>query len=187
MIREVTEDDGLPWRIRQQPEQLVVIGDLHGDHDALRRIARDLGLWTAETGWDLGRTHLVLLGDINDRGWQTRPLVDKLIALESRYPGQVHALLGNPELRLVREDRARAPRVWGPGHPRGHGNQPGRLGSPLGAIDSRGGGGRSFAAGLEALLSGCKQITSATPGSRLRRPAGRAKVFVRPNSQGGTP
>ena len=52
-------------------ERVVAIGDLHGDYDAYIELLEAAGL-LGEDGrsWTGGRTHLVQLGDVVDRGGQ---------------------------------------------------------------------------------------------------------------------
>ena len=51
-------------------ERIVVIGDLEGDYEKFTDMLRTAGLIDARGNWSGGRTHLVQLGDIPDRGPQ---------------------------------------------------------------------------------------------------------------------
>ncbi len=81
-------------------ERIVAIGDIHGDYDHFVKI-----LWAAELvnenlNWIGGKTHLVQLGDIMDRGPDARKILDLLMRLEKQATvakGKVHVLLGNHE------------------------------------------------------------------------------------------
>lgn len=87
--------------------RIVVIGDLHGDYAKFTGIARDAGLINDRGDWIGGRTHLVQLGDVPDRGADTRRIMDHLILLERqarRAGGYVHALIGNHEAMNVEGD-----------------------------------------------------------------------------------
>jgi hypothetical protein len=80
--------------------RVVVIGDLHGDYDKFRAMAAEAGLIDADGNWAGGRTHLVQLGDVPDRGDHTRRILDHLMKLEPQAisaGGRVHALIGNHE------------------------------------------------------------------------------------------
>lgn len=80
--------------------RIVAIGDLHGDYDKFADMLRTAGLIDAHNNWTGGNTHLVQLGDVPDRGAQTRMILDLLMRLEPqarRAGGYVHALIGNHE------------------------------------------------------------------------------------------
>jgi hypothetical protein len=85
-------------------ERVVVIGDLHGDYDKFADMLRTAGLVDARGNWSGGRTHLVQLGDVPDRGPETRRIMDLLMQIEPqarRAGGYVHALIGNHEAMNV--------------------------------------------------------------------------------------
>lgn len=88
-------------------ERIVVIGDLHGDYDKYIDMLRTAQLIDASGNWIGGRTHLVQLGDVPDRGDGTRAIMDHLMRLErqaQRAGGYVHALIGNHEAMNVEGD-----------------------------------------------------------------------------------
>lgn len=81
-------------------DRIVAVGDLHGDFAAWRAIARDAGLVDARGRWTGGRTILVQLGDIADRGPDTLRIARDLMRLAreaARAGGRVHVLVGNHE------------------------------------------------------------------------------------------
>ena len=65
------------------PARIVAIGDLHGDHDAWRAIARAAGLTDGSGRWAGGQTVLVQLGDKNIESVQ-----DLMFTLNSAKPHQ---------------------------------------------------------------------------------------------------
>jgi hypothetical protein len=88
-------------------ERIVVIGDLEGDYDKFTDMLRTAGLIDARGNWTGGRTHLVQLGDIPDRGPNTRMVLDHLMRLEPqarRAGGYVHPLIGNHEAMNIEGD-----------------------------------------------------------------------------------
>jgi len=108
----VLQADGAPWQFAQ-PRRTVVIGDVHADPDALLAILRDRGIIDGEGNWAGGDTHLVLTGDFFDRGPDSRTVLDIVMKLSKQanaargptdLPGQVHALMGNHELMVLRGD-----------------------------------------------------------------------------------
>jgi hypothetical protein len=81
-------------------ERIVAIGDLEGDYEKFTGMLRTAGLIDASNRWSGGRAHLVQLGDIPDRGPNSRMIMDLLMQLEpqaQRAGGRVHALIGNHE------------------------------------------------------------------------------------------
>ncbi|WP_135210546.1 metallophosphoesterase [Vitreimonas flagellata] len=88
-------------------ERIVVIGDLEGDYEKFTDMLRTAGLIDTRGNWSGGRTHLVQLGDIPDRGPNSRMVMDHLMRLEpqaERAGGYVHALIGNHEAMNVEGD-----------------------------------------------------------------------------------
>ena len=87
--------------------RVVSFGDLHGDYAKFVDMARDAGLIDAKGDWSGGQTHLVQLGDVPDRGPDSRKIMDHLMRLEPqarRAGGYVHALIGNHEAMNVDGD-----------------------------------------------------------------------------------
>ena len=83
-------------------DRVVAVADLHGDCDRFVFILAHpaVGLVDADLRWTGGKTHLVQLGDIMDRGTDARKIFDLLIRLEKEAEdagGMVHVLLGNHE------------------------------------------------------------------------------------------
>ncbi|MEQ1491774.1 MAG: metallophosphoesterase, partial [Terricaulis sp.] len=80
---------------------------LEGDYDKFVDMLRTANLIDAQNNWTGGQTHLVQLGDIPDRGPNTRMIMDLLIRLEpqaQRAGGYVHALIGNHEAMNIEGD-----------------------------------------------------------------------------------
>lgn len=91
-----------PAAVRGQPaeQRIVAVADLHGDYAAWLDIARDAKLVDAANHWAGGRTTLVQLGDISDRGPDTLKIIRHLQQLETEAPksgGKVIVVLGNHE------------------------------------------------------------------------------------------
>ena len=99
----------LPATLQAQtaPQRIVAVGDLHGDYAAWIAIARDAGLIDAANHWSGGRTTLVQLGDVPDRGPETLRIIRHLQQLEREAAaagGKVIAILGNHEAMNVTGD-----------------------------------------------------------------------------------
>jgi hypothetical protein len=93
--------------IAEAPARIVAVGDLHADFDAWRAIARDAGLIDARGRWTGGATVLVQMGDIPDRGPDSRSIVEDLMRLEReavRAGGRVIVLVGNHEAMMLTGD-----------------------------------------------------------------------------------
>ncbi|MCC7010152.1 MAG: metallophosphoesterase [Acidobacteria bacterium] len=90
-------------------QRVVAIGDVHGAYDQLVQILRTAGVVTDRLRWSGGKTHLVQVGDVVDRGPDSRRVLDLYRRLEgeaSSAGGRVHVLLGNHEvMRLVGDYR----------------------------------------------------------------------------------
>lgn len=86
-------------------ERIVAIGDVHGAYGRYVEILRATQVVDDRMRWAGGRTHLVQLGDVLDRGPDSRKVVDLLRRLEREAAskgGRVHFLLGNHEvMRLL--------------------------------------------------------------------------------------
>jgi hypothetical protein len=82
------------------PQRIVAVGDLHGDYSAWMDIAHGAGLVDPAGHWVAGRTTLVQLGDITDRGPDSLKIVRSLRQLQAEAPragGRVIVVLGNHE------------------------------------------------------------------------------------------
>ena len=86
---------------RELPARLVVIGDLNAQHGLLVRYLMGLKLMKKSGAWCGGRTVLVQMGDIPNRGGGSRAAMDLMIRLrlEAREAGgEIYWLLGNHEV-----------------------------------------------------------------------------------------
>ena len=82
------------------PQRIVAIGDLHGDHDAWRAIAGAAGLIDRKGKWTGKNAVLVQLGDVVDRGPDSLKIIRDLMRLQREAPrrgGKVFVLVGNHE------------------------------------------------------------------------------------------
>ena len=82
------------------PSRIVAVGDLHGDLDNALATLELAGVVDGSGSWSGGETVLVQMGDVTDRGPDSRALMDMLRRLEIEAPqagGRVISLLGNHE------------------------------------------------------------------------------------------
>ncbi len=80
---------------------MVAVGDVHGAFDELVTILEESELVDEELRWIGGASHLVMLGDIADRGPRPRDCYDLVIRLQEEADdagGRLHFLLGNHEI-----------------------------------------------------------------------------------------
>ena len=87
------------WQYDGAP-RVVAIADIHGAHDAMAEAMRAAGVVDEQLSWAAGEAHLVIVGDILDRGPDSRRVMDLLMRLEGEAEaagGKVHVLIGNHE------------------------------------------------------------------------------------------
>jgi hypothetical protein len=85
----------------------AAIGDIHGDMSALKQALSLAGVIDAGGKWSGGKTHLVQVGDVPDRGPDTKAIIEYLMDLEKqakRAGGMVHVLVGNHDAMNVYGD-----------------------------------------------------------------------------------
>lgn len=83
------------------PPKIVAIGDVHGAYPEFVSILQRTGLIDRNSNWAGGQTTFVQLGDILDRGSESRKALDLMINLEGQAEqqhGKVIPLLGNHEV-----------------------------------------------------------------------------------------
>ena len=88
-------------------ERVVAFADVHGAFDELTALLRESGIIDAQNRWAAGRTHVVSLGDLLDRGADSRKVMDLLMRLQgeaSAAGGALHVILGNHEAMNVLGD-----------------------------------------------------------------------------------
>ena len=96
--------------------RVVAIGDIHGRYDQLTSILQGTELADDRLRWTGEKDHLVLCGDLIDRGPDDRAVLDLVRRLQKQAKsagGRVHVVLGNHEvMNLVRDFRY----VWPGGY-----------------------------------------------------------------------
>lgn len=90
-------------------DRVVAIGDIHGAYDRFVEILQTTELIDAGLKWSGGKAHLVQLGDVVDRGPDSRKALDLLQRLAGEAAvagGRVHQLIGNHEaMRMLGDYR----------------------------------------------------------------------------------
>ena len=93
--------------VQQGVGQILLLGDIHGHYHKLITFLRVHGIIDTEYNWQWGEGHLVMCGDVMDRGLLVLPLQWFLCRLEQQAAeagGAVHVLLGNHELMVMQGD-----------------------------------------------------------------------------------
>ena len=94
------------WRF-DDVERVVAIADIHGAYDAMVATLQSSDILAEDLSWIGGKSHLVIVGDILDRGPKSRAAMDLLMRLEGEAEaagGQVHVVIGNHESMLLTGD-----------------------------------------------------------------------------------
>lgn len=95
-----------PYRNKDIPcewtgvKRIVAVGDLHGAYEHFVEILKGTDLVDDKLNWIGGKTHLVQIGDVLDRGDKPRDIFDLAIRLEKEAEaagGKVHMMIGNHE------------------------------------------------------------------------------------------
>lgn len=88
-------------------EKIFALSDVHGQFNRLREILVGNHIMNRSFAWTFGKGHLVLVGDIFDRGPMVTECLWLLVHLQkqaSRAGGRVHVLLGNHDQMIMRND-----------------------------------------------------------------------------------
>lgn len=111
-------DSAARYRIPSRPPQpardtwtgvprILAISDIHGEYDALVLFLQRAGVIDTAGRWSWGDGHLVVVGDVVDRGARVTECLWFLHRLEQeagRAGGRVHVVLGNHEVMVMRDD-----------------------------------------------------------------------------------
>lgn len=98
-----------PWELPAPRDRIVAVGDVHADLDALLRILMGAELVDADGRWVGAGCHLVLVGDLVDRGADSVATTHYVMDLQAQAAARgdrVDALLGNHELLVAAGDFA---------------------------------------------------------------------------------
>jgi serine/threonine protein phosphatase 1 len=93
-------------------ERVYAIGDIHGRLDLFDALLDQIAADDAARG--AAHTHLILLGDLIDRGAESRGVIERALQLRERHP-RFHLLFGNHEemlLAAVRSESAESMRFF---------------------------------------------------------------------------
>ena len=85
-------------------EKVVAISDVHGQYEIFEKLLSRHDIIDESNNWSFGEGHLVIVGDVMDRGDQVMEclwLIHKLEKEAEEAGGKVHFLLGNHELMVM--------------------------------------------------------------------------------------
>jgi hypothetical protein len=88
-------------------DSISVISDVHGEYNIYINLLIATGIIDKNLNWKFGKGHLVVLGDIFDRGNMVTEILWHLYGLEKqaiKAGGMVHVLLGNHEVMVLNKD-----------------------------------------------------------------------------------
>ena len=87
--------------------RVVAFADVHGAYDDWVALLKEVGVVDDQLNWSGGKTHLVSVGDLIDRGPGSRQVVELLKKLDvqaDKAGGAVHMTLGNHEVMVMTGD-----------------------------------------------------------------------------------
>ncbi len=94
------------WQFKNV-KKFAAISDIHGQNDRFVEILQGNEIIDSEQNWNWGKGHLIILGDVFDRGDQVTEalwLIHKLSRQAKAAGGDLHFLLGNHELMVLQKD-----------------------------------------------------------------------------------
>lgn len=103
-LEEVEEEK---FKRHYSVKKFVAISDIHGQHEIFITLLRQHKVIDSLNRWSYGKGHLVIVGDIMDRGPKVTESLWFLYQLEAQAKkagGKIHVLLGNHELMVMHGD-----------------------------------------------------------------------------------
>ena len=87
--------------------KIAALSDIHGQYDLVIKLLNNNGIIDEDLNWTFGDGHLVIVGDIFDRGDKVNEVLWLIYNLEIQAKnkgGNVHFLLGNHEYMILQKD-----------------------------------------------------------------------------------
>ncbi len=88
-------------------KKIAALSDIHGQYDIAIKVLKNNKVIDKNLNWSFGKGHLVIVGDIFDRGdkvTETLWFIYKLEEQAQKSGGKVHYLLGNHEYMVLHND-----------------------------------------------------------------------------------
>ena len=101
------ESPAFPVTVKFTARKLVALSDVHGQFDTMVRLLRANGVIDREMKWAFGEGHMVVVGDMFDRGPNVTEVLWLLYQLDAEARaagGAVHVILGNHEAMVLYDD-----------------------------------------------------------------------------------
>jgi len=95
------------YDVHPNVEKIFVVSDIHGQYEIFRKLLYSNGIIDENNSWNFGEGHLVILGDVFDRGKQVHEALWLIYNLENQARetgGMVHLILGNHEIMVLQND-----------------------------------------------------------------------------------
>jgi hypothetical protein len=93
--------------VYSQPSKVFVVSDIEGQYDIFKQLLIAAGIIDNKLNWIFGRGHLVICGDVFDRGDKVTECLWLIYFLEEKAKaagGYVHYILGNHEIMNLSDD-----------------------------------------------------------------------------------
>jgi hypothetical protein len=90
-------------------DSIGILTDIHGNWASYSALLKNSGIIDNELNWKFGKGHLVILGDVFDRGDHVTEVFWHIYGLEiqaAKAGGKVHMILGNHETMVLANDVA---------------------------------------------------------------------------------
>ena len=87
--------------------KIFVVSDIHGQYKTFKELLKKSGIIDQNNSWIWENGHLVILGDVFDRGNEVHEALWLIYSLEQQAKemgGTVHFLLGNHEVMVLQDD-----------------------------------------------------------------------------------
>nr|WP_321235103.1 metallophosphoesterase [uncultured Psychroserpens sp.] len=88
-------------------KKIAALSDIHGQYDVAIELLKNNKIIDKNLNWNFGSGHLVIVGDIFDRGNKVNEMLWLIYKLEiqaNNKGGRVHFLLGNHEYMILHKD-----------------------------------------------------------------------------------
>ena len=100
-------DIKIPKTTYNDENPIIAISDIEGGYKTFRDFLINSKVIDKNLNWSFGKGHLVLVGDIVDRGWSVTQVLWFIYKLEqdaNKQGGFVHFIIGNHELKNMQGD-----------------------------------------------------------------------------------
>ena len=103
-IRKILDQEKTDYK---RVDSLYVVGDVHGRYDQMSNLLIKAKIIDENLNWIAGKSHIVFLGDVFDRGDDVTKVLWFIYNLEEKAAlagGKVHLVLGNHEIMTMTKD-----------------------------------------------------------------------------------